>query len=208
MIPYPSSATLLVSPYGISSEWETAYGYARSLGCGYSRQRKSASDRLRRNSLELIGTQRIHKGRRFLVPDEKEYRRLIRFLKQAGYRQRASYSWKREGELIIFDLYPGKNIYTTEFLTSPLKRLGNQKIREWKRIYLGTLNPTDLIISKMFRGTEVDIEDSLVLLQKEKVGIKKLEKRYRETTKYDVSENRVLRNLEVLLDRFKKEKET
>lgn len=105
---------------------------------------------------------------------------------------------------MLFDLYPGSRVYSTGLLTSPLKRGGHRKIREWEKIYLGVLNPLDLIISKMFRGTELDIQDSLTLFQHEKLDPKKLEKRYRETAKYDVSEERVLKNLPDLLARLKK----
>ena len=83
-------------------------------------------------------------------------------------------------------------------------RGGNKKIREWNKVYLGSLNPVDLIISKMFRGDEVDIQDSLVLLEYENVGLKKLEKRYRETAKYYFGEDKVLRNPGTLLARLKK----
>ncbi len=57
---------------------------------------------------------------------------------------------------INYDLYCGKRIYVTELLTSPLLKGGHRKIRQWKRIYLGVLNPGDLVISKLFRGTQVD----------------------------------------------------
>jgi len=155
-------------------------------------------------ALTLLGYKESTKDVDFLVPEEKEYKQLTQFLERAGYLPKTSYGWKRAGENIIFDLYPGKTVYQTELLTSPLDAGGNKQIRQWNKIYLGVLNPMDLIISKMFRGTQVDIEDSLVLLKNEKVDLKKLEKRYRETAQYDVSENKVLRNLKVLLDRLKK----
>ena len=127
-------------------------------------------------------------------------------MKRAGYQQCTGYGWKRPAEAIIFDLYPGKTVYQTELLTSPLTRQGNKKIREWNKIYLGTLNPADLVISKMFRGDEVDIQDSLILFKNEKIDLKKLEKRYRETAKYYFGEDKVLKNLEVLLARLRKVK--
>lgn len=83
-------------------------------------------------------------------------------------------------------------------------RGGSKKIREWSKIYLGVLNILDLIISKMFRGDETDIQDSLILLKNEKVDLKKLEKRYRETAKYYFGEDIVLKNLGILLARLKK----
>ena len=155
-------------------------------------------------ALTLLGHKESTKDVDFLVPDEGEYKRLIGFLKQAGYGEVTAYGWKRSGENMVFDLYPGRKVYSTELLSSPLARGGHKKIRDWRKIYLGVLNPADLIISKMFRGTEVDIGDSLVLLEKEKVDLKKLEKRYRETAGFDVSEERVLNNFTVLMKRFRK----
>ena len=131
---------------------------------------------------------------------------MTQFLKDAAYKPATGYGWKRPDESIIFDLYPGKTVYQTELLTSPLTSQGNRKIREWNKIYLGVLNPVDLIISKMFRGDEVDIQDSLTLFKNEHVDLKKLEKRYRETAKYYFGEDKVLKNLEVLLARLKKVK--
>ncbi len=157
-------------------------------------------------ALTLLGYKEATKDVDFLVPLEKDFKRLTQFLKEAGYKQITGYGWKRPDESIIFDLYPGKTVYQTELLTSPLTREGNRKIREWNKIYLGALNTVDLIISKMFRGDEVDIQDSLILFKNEKVDLKKLEKRYRETAKYYFGEDKVLRNLEVLLTRFKKVK--
>ena len=154
-------------------------------------------------ALTLLGYKESTKDVDFLVPHENEYQDLVEFLKRAGYSPATSYGWKRSGDPIIFDIYPGNKVYTTELLESPLKPGGNQKIREWKKIYLGALNPTDLIISKMFRGTETDVKDSLILLEKEKINLKHLEERYRETASYDVSEVRVLKNFEVLLKQLK-----
>ena len=71
---------------------------------------------------------------------------------------------------------------------------------------MGALDLMDLVISKMFRGDEVDIQDSLLLFRNEPVNLKKLEKRYRETAKYYFGEDKVLKNLEVLLARLKKVK--
>lgn len=155
-------------------------------------------------ALTLLGHKESTKDVDFLIPSEKEYSRLTSFLVRAGYEQISGYGWKRIDATIIFDLYPGKTVYQTELLTSPLARGGNKKIREWEKIYLGVLNSIDLIISKMFRGAESDVQDSLVLFEKEKINLKKLEERYRETAKYYFGEEQVLRNLEILLGRLKR----
>jgi hypothetical protein len=124
-------------------------------------------------------------------------------LRKAGYEPKTDFGWQRKGETTIYDLYSGNRVYTTELLTSPLVKGGNIKIREWKKIYLGILDLTDLIISKMFRGTQADIDDCLALLQNQKVIRSQLEKRYKETAKYDVSENKVMGDLKILFLRAK-----
>lgn len=145
-------------------------------------------------ALTLLGYKESTKDVDFLVPVESEYRRLVRFLRKAGYRQVTSFGWNRAGNLLITDLYAGKRVYTTELLSSPLQRGGNRKVWEGKKVYLGVLNPIDLVISKMFRGSSVDQEDCLTLVRHEELDLRRLEERYRETAKYHVDEERLLRN--------------
>ncbi len=155
-------------------------------------------------ALTLLGYKESTKDVDFMVPNEQEYKRLVRFLQRAGYEQITAYGWGRRGEVTLYDLYPGSAVYTTRLLDSPLKKGGHKKIRQWKRIYLGVLNPLDLVITKMFRGTQVDYDDCITLCRKEKISLKTLEARYKETAKYDVSEERVLRNYELLLQQIKR----
>lgn len=152
-------------------------------------------------ALTLLGYKPSTKDIDFLVPVEKEHERLAAFLKKAGYRETSTYGWRRGGENLIFDLFPGNRVYVTELLTSPLEKGGHKKIKEWKKIYLGVLNSIDLIITKLFRGTSVDFEDCMILAKGEKIDLEKLKERYCETASYDTSEERILKNL----NRFLKE---
>ena len=154
-------------------------------------------------ALTLMGYKESTKDVDFLVPEPQAYARLIDFLESAGYSRATQYGWKRESEAILFDLYPGKRVYMTELLNSPLERGRSLEWRAWKKIMVRTLNPLDLMISKMFRGTETDIQDCLLLFEKEKVSVSEFEARYRETAKYDVGEAKVLRNLDLLMMRLK-----
>jgi len=157
-------------------------------------------------ALTLMGYKESTKDVDFLVPRMEEYEKLIDFLGKAGYKQTTQFGWRREQETILFDLYPGKRVYTTELLTSPLDRGGCRKWNEWKKIFVGILNPEDLMISKMFRGTETDIQDCLLLLAKEKIDLEDLKKRYRETAQYEIAEAKVMRNLDILLGRLGRER--
>lgn len=117
----------------------------------------------------------------FLIPLEGEYKYLIKTIQQLGYQQTTGSGWRKPGEAYIFDLYPGKRIHTTELLESP-----------------GVLNHYDLIISKLFRASGVDFEDCLALFRAKgkEIDMKKLEDRYQETARYDISEERVLKHWE------------
>lgn len=179
--------------FEILSAWDEVIpgrGKIRLIACGGT-------------ALTLLGYKDSTKDVDFLVPDLSEYERLVRFLSRAGYARITGYGWRRADENIIFDLYPGNRVYCTELLSSPLGRGGHRKVRAWKKIYLGVLNPMDLVISKMFRGVEVDIQDCLTLMKNEPINLSRLEKRYRETAQYDTSENRVLKNWALLMNRWK-----
>ena len=99
------------------------------------------------------------------VPDEKEYRYLIKTLKDLGYQNISGWGWQREGELYSFDLFTGKRIHTTELLDSPLEDGRHILIKKFSRIYVGILNYYDLIASKLFRGDSFDFEDCLMLIK-------------------------------------------
>lgn len=155
-------------------------------------------------ALTLLGYKESTKDVDFIVPVEKEYAVLIQFLKDAGYKQESGSGWTHPTQKVIYDLFKGKRVFTTELLDSPLEEGGSRKILELKKIYLGVLNPIDWIITKMFRGTSVDREDCIALAKHEAIDLKKLEKRFKETASYDVSEERVLKNLELILSDMKK----
>ena len=132
-----------------------------------------------------------------IVPSPGEYSYLIKKLKDLGYRQTTGVGWSREGGF-NFDLFPGNKAHTTELIESPLEAGNNILVKEFSKIYLGVLNHYDLIISKLFRGQPVDFEDCLALARARQSEIDwgKLDNRYRETVLCNISEERMLINLE------------
>lgn len=96
-------------------------------------------------------------------------------------------------------------MHTTELIVSPLREGNHALFKEMSFLYLGVLNDYDLIISKLFRGTQVDIDDCLALVKYRGVAIdvKKLEGRYKETASYSISEDKINRNLDLFLERIK-----
>jgi len=151
-------------------------------------------------AMTLLGIKESTKDVDLLVPNEAEYDYLIGILKDLGYKPRTGSGWAKDSGF-VFDLFRGKRIHTTELLESPLNKGNHQLVKEYKSIYLGVLNFYDLIISKLFRGSSVDLEDCLLLIKARKHEIEPdfLKARFRETASYDVSEEKVNRNLEHFL---------
>ena len=159
-------------------------------------------------ALTLLDLKASTKDVDFIVPIESEYSYLLRILKDLGYAQTTSTKWKREDEQYEYDLFKGKFVHTTELLDSPLDEGKHFLFTEFSHVYIGILNYYDLIISKLFQGTSVDIEDCLALIKtkKDKIDIDLFKKRFIETAKYEVAENRVIKNLEGFLEILKGEK--
>lgn len=143
----------------------------------------------------------------FIVPVEPEYRYLIRTLKDLDYRQKTGSGWQKKGEPFIFDLFAGKHIHTTELLQSPLEADNHTLFKEFSQLYIGILNPYDLIASKLFRGTGVDFEDCLMLVKarQDDIDIKRVERHLKELASYDISEKRITKYIKNFLDLLKKE---
>jgi len=157
-------------------------------------------------ALTLLGVKASTKDIDLIVPEVNEYEYLIKILKQLGYKTASGWGWSREGGF-IFDLFRGKSVHTTELLESPLVEGNNIVVKEFDRIYLGILNYYDIIISKLFRSTAVDIEDCLLLVKSKQneIDLKLFEDRFKQTASFDVSEDRVLGHLKHFLSVLKKE---
>ncbi len=156
-------------------------------------------------ALTLLNLKESTKDIDFIVPVEDEYRKLISVLQSIGYRQVTGYGWGHPQDNLIFDLYYGNRIFTTELIESPLLRGNSTKWRIFKKLEIYILNPYDLIISKMFRGDATDIEDSVVLIKSGPVPVNldKLFRRYKETAAYEVQEEKVIKNFGFLVDALK-----
>ena len=115
-------------------------------------------------ALTLLAIKESTKDVDLIVPEESEYEYLVKKLIDLGYIQVTPYGWKKD-DGFIFDLYPDNKIYTTDLLESPLKERNNLKYKEFSSIYLGILNYYDLIISKIFRCSSVDIQDCKALFK-------------------------------------------
>ena len=159
-----------------------------------------------RTALTLLGVKDSTKDIDFMVPRVKDYSYLISLLEELGYKSVSGAGWAKDGGF-VFEFYRGNRIHTTELLESPFKAGNHILVKEYSRIYLGALNYYDLIISKLFRGTSVDMDDCLALIKakRKEIDMVKLEDRFLETAKYDVSEKKIVLNLKHFLKILKKE---
>lgn len=158
-------------------------------------------------ALTLLDIKASTKDIDFIVPDLGEYKYLAGKLGELGYKHATQYGWKKD-EGFVFDLFPGNSVYSTSLVSSPLDQGGNRPYKEFDRIYIGILNFYDILITKLFRASSVDIEDCLGLFRQAagKIDLKVLDERFRETAAHDVSEEKVLKNMEHFLRILKKEK--
>lgn len=151
-------------------------------------------------ALTLLNIKPSTKDIDFIVPDIEEYEYLVRTLNLLGY-ESVSGSGLRRGNDFVFDLFRGPRVHTTELLESPLEARNHILIKEFIYIYLGVLNFYDLLISKLFRATSADMDDCLALLghKRKEIDLQIFEKRFRETASYNISEERMIKNLEYFL---------
>ena len=151
-------------------------------------------------ALTLLNIKPSTKDIDLIVPDSGEYDYLLTILDQLGYKS-VTGSGLRRGDDFAFDLFRGPRVHTTELLDSPLQPDKHLLIKEFTYIYLGALNYYDLLITKLFRGTTVDMDDCLALMSRRghDIDIQVLERRFRATASYDISEERILKNLTYFL---------
>lgn len=157
-------------------------------------------------ALTLLGVKESTKDVDLIMPLEDEYRYLIGILEDLGYEAKTGAGWSRAGGF-IFEIYKGNRVFTTELLESPLTKGGNIPIKEFEHIYLGALNYYDLITSKIFRSSYVDIDDCLTLFRArgKEVNIGKLKKIFYETSSYDISDKKNISKFKSFLSLLQEE---
>lgn len=158
-------------------------------------------------ALTLLNLKESTKDVDFLIPEQSEYRYLIKNMMDLGYKQTTGTGWQKN-KGFIFDLFVGKTIFTTELLESPLEPGNHIPYKEFSSVYLGILNYYDLIISKLFRFTPVDTDDCVTLFKEKnkEINLDKLKSRFHETSAYDISDEKNRNNFKYFLELLKKEK--
>jgi hypothetical protein len=158
-------------------------------------------------AMTLINIKASTKDIDFLIPEPKEYKYLVNTIIDLGYERKTGTGWQKDRGY-IFDLYVGKTIFTTELLESPLKAGNYIPFKNFSSIHLGVLNYYDLIITKLFRYSQVDIDDCLSLIREKagEIDIEKLKSRFYETSSYDISDEKNRKNFDYFYKIVTKEK--
>ena len=157
-------------------------------------------------ALTLNGYKESTKDVDFLVPDPKHLEIVNKVLPAIGYIKRSGIDWMHPNQPWIFQLWRGQRIFQTDLL-DPIQEEGKHRvIKEYKHLVLGCLNSDDLIISKMFRGDGVDVQDSIALLKAEKMDLSSLAQRYKETAGYYIDPAQCRRNLGYLIHAMEKQR--
>ena len=129
----------------------------------------------------------------------------MKFLRSLGYEEKGGGLAHSDDPYFLYQFWVGSRVFTTDLLDSPLDPGKNIPIKEWRHIYLGALNLQDLIITKMFRGMQVDIDDCVAAFTTSKIDPEELLKRYAEAAKYDFNPEKMIQNFivfaEALLDK-------
>ena len=162
--------------------WERLINFRVNLiGCGGT-------------ALTLLEVKDSTKDIDFIVPVVKEHERLMKFLRSLGYEEKGDGLAHPDDPYFLYQFWGGNRVFTTDLLDSPLDPDRNILIKKRKYIYLGALNLQDLIITKMFRGMQVDVDDCVAAFTKFEIDPETLLKRYAEAAKYDLNPEKMMQN--------------
>ena len=151
-------------------------------------------------ALTLLNIKESTKDIDFIVPVKNEYDKLMKFLKALNYRYKGNGLAHEDDPNFMYQFWCGNRVFTIDLLESPLMENNHILINRWSHIYLGALNLTDLIITKMFRGTPVDREDCVAAFATGQVKAENLLERYSEAARYDLNPEKVLQNFGYLAE--------
>ena len=124
----------------------------------------------------------------------------MKFLGDLGYEEKEGGLAHDDDPNFIYQFWCGNKVFTTDLLDSPLDPGNHILIKRWSHIYLAALNLTDLIITKMFRGTSVDRDDCIAAFATGKVNAEKLLERYSEAARYDLNPEKMMKNFVYLVE--------
>jgi hypothetical protein len=186
----------LISPYRITSDrlldtldnWDRLINFrVQLIACGGT-------------ALTLLNIKESTKDIDLVVPVHAEYEKLMKFLKAIGYREKGGGFEHPDDPYFLYQFWAGNRVFTTDLLYSPLDAGKHIVIKKWRHIYLGALNLIDLIITKMFRGTGLDVDDCITVFETGQVNAEELFERYSEAARYDLNPDKMMQNFVSFVD--------
>ena len=115
----------------------------------------------------------------FNIETKKHYQIFIRTLEDLGFESKNNNIRWVSQEGIAFDLFYGSNILGTDLLPDCLSK--SRFIKKIGKVSIYTLSFEDIIISKLARSDERDLEDIKTIFENEKIDIQYLTRRYKST---------------------------
>jgi len=117
------------------------------------------------------------------IENTKKYRYVCEVFDKIGFERIGIIRWRTQ-EGLAFDLFHSSNILGTDLLEDCLEI--SKFIRSFGNIELYTLSTLDIVISKLARGDSRDFDDIKMIFDKEKINLKELVDRYKETMETSV----------------------
>ncbi len=133
------------------------------------------------------------------IQTSKEYKYICKIFEELGF-ERNGIRWTTQ-EGLAFDMFHSSNIMGTELLEDCKTK--SKFIKEFGNIKLYTLPLEDIIISKLARGDPRDFDDIKLLLNTQKINLKDLTERYKETMEFSIVANYKQKLLDLLEIKFK-----
>ncbi|MBL7054822.1 nucleotidyltransferase [Candidatus Woesearchaeota archaeon] len=133
------------------------------------------------------------------IESNGEYQYICKIFDDLGFERKGIRWISQEG--LAFDMFYGSNILGTELLPDCIAK--SKFIKSFGNIQLHTLPLEDIIISKLARGDSRDFEDIKMILQTEKINLKKLAHRYKETMKTSIVATYKQKLLDLIEIKFK-----
>ena len=124
----------------------------------------------------------------------------MKFLQSLGYEEKGGGLAHPDDPYFLYQFWVGNRVFTTDLLDPPLDPGKNIPIKKWRHIYLGALNLQDLIITKMFRGMQVDVDDCVAVFAISEIDPEELLKRYAETAKHGLNPEKMIQNFNVFAE--------
>ena len=133
------------------------------------------------------------------IESNGEYKYICKIFDDLGFERKGIRWISQEG--LAFDMFHGSNILGTELLPDCIDK--SKFIKSFGNIKLYTLQLEDIIISKLARGDSRDFDDIKKILEVEKINLRKLVQRYKETMENSIVANYQQKLLDLIEIKFK-----